>query len=399
MLAAAAVSLSACATSTDYGTRAVGDRPMELNTTEASMWYQMDEAEADLQTSGRLVEDARLNAYVDDLVCRIAGEFCSDIRVYVVDNPGFNAMMAPNGMMVINTGLLLRADSEDELGFVIGHELVHYIENHALEQRAATRNANITAAVLSSVVSIGIAAGTGTMMGQGYSGSGGSIAAALAYGGAFSYSREREAEADAMGLEMAIEQGLDPKAGARIWSNLLAELEASDDNRRADRAERSGLFRTHPIIRDRIDALESQAADYPDVEPRVEAYDAVIAPFIGDWLDAQIGMRDNGSSLYLIDRGLEAGRHPGIFQAARARVLVQRGEEGDAEAAMDAYRAAIAYEDAPADAFRDYGDLLRRQGENAEAAQAFTTYLQRAPQARDARLVERYIENLMGETE
>lgn len=398
MLTASLAVLVGCAT-TDQGTRTVGERPQELNSTEASLWYRMDEAEENLRSSGRVIDDPALTGYVDALVCRIAGEFCPDVRVYVVNNPGFNAMMAPNGMMVINSGLLLRAESEDELGFVIGHELVHYLENHALEQHAAARNANITAAVVGSVLSIGVAAATGGVPGQGYSGSGASIATALAYGGAYAYSRERESEADRMGLQLASAAGLDPKAGPKIWNDLLNELEASDDNRRAARANRGGMFRTHPVIQARIEALEEEAASMQGEPADSTAFRAAVAPFINDWLDAEIALRDYGSTLQLIERRIAAGGHEGVFLAAKARVLGMRDDEGDFDRALETYEAAAAYADMPAQAYRDLGELNRRAGRSAEAAEAFTTYLQRVPDARDALLVERYIQTLMGESE
>ena len=41
--------------------------------------------------------------------------------------------MAPNGMMVVWTGLLLRAQNEAQLAAVIGHEAGHYIKRHSLK--------------------------------------------------------------------------------------------------------------------------------------------------------------------------------------------------------------------------------------------------------------------------
>ena len=63
LLACSAVMIASCA-STDYGTRVAGDRPQDLSTTEASLWYQMDEAETSLRTSGAVITDAALNDFV-----------------------------------------------------------------------------------------------------------------------------------------------------------------------------------------------------------------------------------------------------------------------------------------------------------------------------------------------
>ena len=395
---AAAALFAGCAT-TGTTPRVVGERPQALDTTEASFWYQMDQMEADLRASGRLVEDPALTAYVSELICEIASEHCSAVRVYIADNPGFNAVMAPNGMMIVNTGLLLRVMSRDELAFVLGHEMAHFLENHALQQHQANRNANITGAVLGSVLAIGVAASGGMPIGQGYSGSAGSIGYALAAGGAFGYSRSLESDADQIGLGMIADAGMDPSAAPRIWSNMLDELEASEDDERARRESRRGLYRTHPIIQRRIDDLNSAITDMAPAEPRSDGYNTAIAPHIKDWLDAHIAMRDTGSSLFLIDRRIEGGAHLGVLHAGRARVLAARDEEGDAEAALEAYQIASQYEDMPADAHRGMAELYRQAGRSADAAEAYRHYLHLTPDARDRLLVERLIENLEGEVQ
>jgi uncharacterized protein HemY len=60
------------------------------------------------------------------------------------------------------------------------------------------------------------------------------------------------------------------------------------------------------------------------------------------------------------------------------------------------YLAAIAHADAPAAAWRELGDLALRDNNNAEAAQYFTTYLERAPEAEDRALVEARLAQLQG---
>ena len=75
---------------------------------ELGLWMQMDEEERRLRTSPILFKEPALTAYVEDLVCTIAQDYCPDVRVYVVQNPMFNASMAPNGTMIIHSGLLIR---------------------------------------------------------------------------------------------------------------------------------------------------------------------------------------------------------------------------------------------------------------------------------------------------
>ena len=52
----------------------------------------------------------------------------------LVRTPYFNASMAPNGMMQVWSGLLLRVDNEAQLAAVLGHEIGHYLARHSVER-------------------------------------------------------------------------------------------------------------------------------------------------------------------------------------------------------------------------------------------------------------------------
>ena len=132
--AALALLLAGCATAPLEDIEP-GERP-SIESEEASLWMMMDRVEGNLKTSGRVVDDPALNAYVSGLVCRLAGPYCGDVRVYVVRAAGFNASMAPNGSMRVWTGLLLRSRNEAQLAFVLGHELGHYLRRHSLQALA-----------------------------------------------------------------------------------------------------------------------------------------------------------------------------------------------------------------------------------------------------------------------
>ena len=105
----------------------------ELESDEGGLWAMMDREERRLRRSPFALRDARLQAYVQGIACRLAGEHCPDVRVHLVRTPYFNASMAPNGMMQVWTGLLLRVDNEAQLAAVLGHEIGHYLARHAVE--------------------------------------------------------------------------------------------------------------------------------------------------------------------------------------------------------------------------------------------------------------------------
>ncbi len=120
-----------------------------VSSDEAGLWMYMDRIESRLKTSGRLVTDPALNAYVRQIVCRLDPVHCADIRIYIVDTPHFNASMAPNGCMQVWTGLMIRAENEAQLAYVLGHEMAHYLRRHTLQQWRTVRDTSSALAFFS----------------------------------------------------------------------------------------------------------------------------------------------------------------------------------------------------------------------------------------------------------
>jgi beta-barrel assembly-enhancing protease len=101
---------------------------------EGGLWSMMDRHEARLRRSPFALRAEKLQAYVQGIACRLAGEHCPDMRVHLVRTPLFNASMAPNGMMQVWSGLPLRVDNEAQLAAVLGHEIGHYLQRHSVER-------------------------------------------------------------------------------------------------------------------------------------------------------------------------------------------------------------------------------------------------------------------------
>ena len=105
----------------------------ETATDEGGLWALMDREEAKLKRSSFLIRDKALQQYVSGIACRLAGDHCPGVRVYLVRTPVFNANMAPNGMMQVWSGLLLRMGNEAQLAAVLGHEIGHYLARHMID--------------------------------------------------------------------------------------------------------------------------------------------------------------------------------------------------------------------------------------------------------------------------
>jgi hypothetical protein len=90
------------------------------------------------------------------------------------------------------------------------------------------------------------------------------------------------------------------------------------------------------------------------------------------------------------------GEDLGVVEYYRGEVNRIRRGNGDRDRARTHYLAAIAQPDAPAAAWRELGEIAARDGNNAEAAQLFATYLERAPDAEDRALVEARVAQISG---
>lgn len=375
--ALAAVALAALATlpASAQAPARQRERPA-ITTDEGGLWDVSDRAEMNARHSGELIRSAELSAYVDGIACRVAAEYCGDIRLYLMQRPYFNASMAPNGYMEVWSGLMLRAEDEAQLAFVLGHEITHYVERHSLTTWRTARS-RATAAWL-----IGLAASAGGVP----------IVGDIAYLGTmaslFGFSRENESEADSAGFERAVAAGYDRNAGATLWRNLIAETQASDFSSVRRQSTRGSIFASHPVSTDRVEALEALATSHPS-EGMTERtrYRAVIRPFLSPWLRDELRRRDWSETLLLINRLADHNEDLGVLHYFRGEVFRLRRGEGDLAQARTAYETAIQASDAPAAAWRELGEIYARDGRRAEAATMLNTYLTRAPDAQDRLIV------------
>ena len=60
----------------------------------------------------------------------------------------FRPRRSSNGYVEVWSGLLLRAQTEDKLAFVLGHEISHFARGHSIQQwRAQKTTANVVLAL------------------------------------------------------------------------------------------------------------------------------------------------------------------------------------------------------------------------------------------------------------
>lgn len=341
---------------------------------------QMDRVEHAVKTSGRLVSDGALTQYVRNIVCRLVPTHCDDLRIYVVQTPYFNATMAPNGAMQVWTGLLLRAQNEAQLAYVLGHEAGHYLRRHSVQTWRDARgktDAMVFFRVLTGLAGVGFV---------------GDIAQLVALGSVFAFSRDNEREADDIGFELMVRAGYDPRQAASMWEGLLAEQVAAKES--------SPLifFATHPPTEERVTALKTRAAkavaEGAGGDLGADRLRAVTGPLRARFLRDEVRLREYARTQVLLDRLLADDAEPAELHFFQGELYRLRNDPGDAEKAVKAYRTALAAGTAPKQVNRSLGLVLMAAGDRAAARAVFERYLQDHPDAEDREMVHRYLQSL-----
>ncbi len=353
-----------------------GEQP-PLDTEEAGFWMQMDRIEQSVRTSGRVVRDPELNAYLREIFCDLSPDYCGDIRLYIVRAPGFNAAMMANGTMQLWTGMLLRVQNEAQLAAVLGHELTHYLRRHTLQKWRDIRAKTDALAFFqfaTAVVGLGIV---------------GIVAQVATLGSIQSFNRDQERESDRVGFEMMAGAGYEPEAAPRIWDALVAEKEASD------RPKGSIFFASHPTSEERRETLAEMAAAYQATAAELgrKRFVEMTAGFRGGWLRDELRQRDFGAMQVVLDNLKQAGANLGelyYYQGELHRLRAET-EEGDTDKAVTAYEKAIDLGGAPPEVHRALGLIHWSARRQSEAKLAFEAYLSAAAEAPDRAMIEHYL--------
>jgi predicted Zn-dependent protease len=185
---------------------------------------------------------AELRASLVSLLERLSAHWHESpyrFQVCIWKDPAPNAFALPGGVIVLTSGLLESVESENELAFVLAHEVGHFYHRHHLRNLGR-------GFVLSWIL------GAMGADGNGLSGSGlGTLAATLTMRG---FNREQEREADRFGLELVYRE-YGHVAGSWDFFGKLPESSSELERGVATYAS------THPLSTARVQALKMLARE------------------------------------------------------------------------------------------------------------------------------------------
>ena len=217
--------------------------------------------DAEIETNLRLLADPIFEA---------AGLDAASIRIFIVNDNSLNAFVAGGQNLFLNSGLLIRTETPDELAGVIAHETGHIVGGHLSRARIALANAG-TQTILGTL--LGLAAAVAGAPQLGIAALAGGLT--FAQSGFLKFSRGQEQAADQAAVRLSADLHRSPEGLLNFF-----EILNSDDMRISGRA--NPWLQTHPLTGSRIDFLRYQVSRSPYKDdkitgPAVERHDRMRA--------------------------------------------------------------------------------------------------------------------------
>jgi len=374
--------LNSCATPIGGAQKIENIKPEEkpdIETIEAGLWMQMNNYEEQLKTSGSRIKDKNLENYLKDILCKLTKEYCKDIRVYVQDVPYFNAFMAPNGMMVVWSGLLLRVENEAQLASVIGHEAGHYIRRHSLKSWLDAKARADLMAILSVGLAVGGIPGGGNIF---------NITQLLQVGIIAKHSRDNEREADEIGMDALIKAGYDPKAAPEIWENIIKEMELGENKNPPT------FFASHPLPKERVINLKKQIEKHSVYEGKTnkKKLKKIIKPHLKKWLKDVVRINNKLEQTdFVISNVFSEDKNLYLIKFYQGEIYRSKKDEENNKKAIRFYQESIELKKDFADSYRELGLLLLKDKKIIEAKKNLQKYVDLEPNAKDVEIVKSYL--------
>jgi predicted Zn-dependent protease len=191
------------------------------------------------------VRDPTIQGFIDRIgysIVKEVGPTPFEFKFYVIKAQDPNAFAIPGGYIFVTTGLIVLAESEQEIAGVLAHEISHVTGRHVdqLIERSKKLNLVTLAAILA-----------GALVGRGGTSSEAVAATAMATSEALTlkYTRENETEADQNGLYRMVKAGYDPNGMITFLSKIYKTSLTS--------SQIPTYLSTHPAVEDRITLLEN----------------------------------------------------------------------------------------------------------------------------------------------
>uniref|UniRef100_A0A8C9MVT6 Metalloendopeptidase OMA1, mitochondrial n=1 Tax=Serinus canaria TaxID=9135 RepID=A0A8C9MVT6_SERCA len=190
----------------------------ELSQMEYDMWMEQFKSQMLPETDARYQVVERVVGHLSESNKDIPQVSALKWVIHVVDEPGVNAFVLPNGQVFVFTGLLDAVSDIHQLSFILGHEIAHAVLEHAAEKASLVHFLDFLSLIFLTMIWAICPRDSLAVVGQW-------IQSKLQeFMFDRPYSRTLEAEADKVGLQFAAKACVDVRASSVFWQQMeLAE--------------------------------------------------------------------------------------------------------------------------------------------------------------------------------
>jgi predicted Zn-dependent protease len=199
-----------------------------------------------------VIEDPVLDNYIQSLGQELvrSANAGGGYHFFLINQPAVNAFAGPSGQIGVFAGLVLAAETENELAAVLAHEIAHVSQKHLMRSFEAQKRMAVPAtALLIAAALLGAQvdsqAGMAAMAGV----------QAMAVQNQINFTRDNEEEADRLGIDILAEAGFNPFAMPGFFESLGRSSRYYDNSA-------PEFLRTHPVTTNRIADALARAEQY-----------------------------------------------------------------------------------------------------------------------------------------
>ncbi len=419
LIAAALLFLQGCAVSSSEIV------PLGEGTLPAKLQQEQDELRAETQRAHQYYVDRRafyespaLEAYLQEIAQKLVPNLQLDentkIQFKVLRDPTLNASAMLTGHIYFHSGIFSKLKNEDQLAFVMAHEISHvqrrdilyYVQN----LKRKTVSFKLADIILTPAASMFGAGGLS------------SLGLSLMYAGSVTgYGREKESAADALGIEKLLAAGYDPDASLSFFDDLLNEknnyqkgldiffLSSHPSNERRKNEVRVWMAANQGRI-DTLDIIEDRTDRYRQLTYELRRENAILNESFGRFYhaldDIQSVLAEKPSDpvahyyqgliyLHMTERRQKIKDELSKERWKEVNSVERVKQEGEwLAAAIQSFQRSIDLDGAYAPPYKGMGEYYLKKKMFKEAESSFKRYLELAPQALDRRSVQRYLKDI-----
>jgi Zn-dependent protease with chaperone function len=355
-----------------------GSGALQSRADEQMLWQKAEQDQRAFESSGLIYPDQALEDYLNQIAAKLQPQPADPkIRVKVLKSTRLNASAYPNGMIYIHSGLLARMDNEAQLAAVLGHEITHCTQRHALR---AFRKVKDQPALLRAVQHTLSKTRSLQDMAR-FMGISGAIAAVSGH------IRELEAEADRMGIELMVRAGYDPREALFIFDQMISEIEQEGFE--------EPVFGSQPTVRQRVVHLQNLIdAQYPykvSETLNTKIFLAKLARLFLDNVELDIRQGRFQAATSGVEKHLRIKPDDSRAYFLLGEIYRQRQQDGDMLKALAYYDRAVSLDPNFAAPHKAIGLIHYKEGRRTLARKFFESCMQLAPDSPDKAYIQGYL--------